>query len=191
MPPKAKFTKEDIIEAAVKLTRENGEKALTARNLASMLGTTAKPVFGLFSGMDEVRSEVIRRADEIYHEYLAKEMASGEYPPYKASGMGYIRFAREEKHLFRLLFMRDRSNEIIEEDRESIKPLIDLIVKNTGITESDAYRFHLEQWLFVHGIASMIATNFLLWDDGDIGNSLTRIYKGLMKEYLSEEKTNG
>lgn len=34
-------------------------------------------------------------------------MESGEYPPYKASGMAYIDFARREKHLFRLLFMRN------------------------------------------------------------------------------------
>ena len=37
--------------------------------------------------------------------------AATNYPPYKAMGMGYIRFAAEERELFRLLFMRDRSGE--------------------------------------------------------------------------------
>ena len=38
-------------------------------------------------------------------------MSAGQYPPYKASGMAYIRFAREQRELFKLLFMRDRTNE--------------------------------------------------------------------------------
>ena len=66
---------------------------------------------------------------ELYQNYLKEDMASGKYPPYKASGMAYIRFAKEEKELFRLLFMRDRSHESIE-DKEENKPLIELIQQN-------------------------------------------------------------
>ena len=56
-------------------------------------------------------------------------MTDGKYPPYKASGIAYIQFAKEEKELFKLLFMRDRTGEKIEENREEIRPMLNLIMK--------------------------------------------------------------
>lgn len=188
MPPKAKFTKEEITNAAFELTREQGAGALTARALGEKLGSSAKPIFGLFSGMDEVKRSVIEQANKLYGEYLKREMSEGKYPPYKASGMGYIRFAREEKELFKLLFMRDRTNEKIDGNDDTIRPIIEIIMNKLGFDEKTAYSFHLEQWIFVHGIASMIATNYIIWDEDDISLAVTRMYNGLKNEYLTEEK---
>ena len=111
MPPRFKFTREEITRAALDLTRKAGPDGLTARALAEALGSSVKPIFGLFKNMEEVQGAVLSAAQDLYQSYLAKEMAAGKYPPYKASGMGYIRFAREEKELFKLLFMCDRKGE--------------------------------------------------------------------------------
>src|SRR5699024_11414556 len=102
--------------------------------------------------MEEVGQEVLAASDLLYQNYLREDMAKGKYPPYKASGMAYIRFAKEERELFKLLFMRDRSREKIEENKEEIRPLMQLIQQNLGISEDEAYLFHLEMWLYVHGI---------------------------------------
>ena len=103
-------------------------------------------------------------------------MSSGKYPPYKASGMAYIRFAKEEKQLFKLLFMRDRTHESIKENKEDIRPLLDLIMKNLGISEDAAYRFHLKMWIYVHGIATMTATSYLDFDEEFISNMVSDAY---------------
>ena len=88
--------------------------------------------------MDEVQQEVQKAAFAIYQKRIADAMASGEFPPFKASGMAYIRFAREERELFRLLFMRDRSHETIDSLRTGeIRPLLALIQKNVGIGEAE------------------------------------------------------
>lgn len=179
MPPKSKFKKEEIISAALSITRENGLSALTARALAAKLGCSVKPVFGLFRNMEEVQQAVLAAADRLYQEYLREDMEKGQYPPYKASGMAYIRFARDERELFKLLFMRDRSRETNEENLEEIRPLIALIKQNLGISQDQAYLFHLEMWLYVHGIATMIATAYLDWDDGFISRAMTDAYTGL------------
>lgn len=191
MPPKFKFTRDAVIEAALDLTRENGIAAVTARGLGAKLGSSAKPVFGLFQNMEEVQQEVLKAANRLYQSYLQKDMSSGIYPPYKASGMAYIRFAKEEKELFKLLFMRDRSQEKIEENKEEIRPLLELIQKNTGLNEEDAYLLHLEMWLYVHGIATMIATSYLDWDMEFISNVLTDGYIGLKYRYCKERKSDG
>lgn len=183
MPPKFKFTREQIITAALNVTRKNGITGLTARGLAAELGSSAKPIFGLFQNMEEVQSEVIAAANILYQSYIQNGMADSKYPPYKASGIAYIQFAKEEKELFKLLFMRDRTDEKIEENREEIRPLLNIIMKNLGISEDEAYLFHLELWLYVHGIATMIATNYLEWDIEFIGKALTDAYEGLKHRY--------
>ena len=187
MPPRFKFTKEEIVQAALDITRENGMTALTARALAAKLGCSVKPVFGAFKNMEEVQKEVMAAANRMYEDYLKTDMAKGQYPPYKASGMAYIRFAKEEPHLFKLLFMRDRSGEKIEENREELRPLIDLIKASLGISEDDAYLFHLEMWIYVHGIATMAATSYLDWDDEFVSSVLTDAYTGLKYRFSEPE----
>lgn len=162
MPPKFKFTRDEITNAALNVTRKNGISGLTARALAAELGCSVKPIFGLFKNMEEVGQEVFIASDLLYQNYLREDMAKGKYSPYKASGMAYIRFAKEERELFKLLFMRDRSREKIEENKEEIRPLMQLIQQNLGISEDEAYLFHLEMWLYVHGIATMIALPILI-----------------------------
>lgn len=181
------FTRQQITEAALEITRENGISAVTARALGNKLGTSSKPVFGLFDGMEDVHKSVLEAADKIYHGYLNEDMSSGKYPPYKASGMAYIRFAREEKQLFKLLFMRDRTHENVTENREEIRPLLDLIMRNLGISEDAAYRFHLKMWIYVHGIATMTATSFLDLNEEFVSGLLTDAYKG----FVESEVNNG
>lgn len=191
MPPKFRFTREEILNAALGLTRRGGLSGLTARALAAELNCSAKPIFGLFENMEEVQREVCSSANALYQNYLREDMAKGEYPPYKASGMAYIRFAREERELFKLLFMRDRSRELTAEDREEIRPLLELIQQNLGLSEDDAYMFHLEMWLYVHGIATMIATSYLDWQDDLISRVLTDAYMGLKYRYSGQSGASG
>lgn len=190
MPPKFKFTREQIVAAALEVTRKNGITGLTARGLAAELGSSAKPIFGLFQNMEEVQREVVSAANTLYQSYIKKGMADNKFPPYKASGIAYIQFAKEEKELFKLLFMRDRADEKIEENREEIRPILDLIMKNLGIDENEAYFFHLELWLYVHGIATMIATNYLEWDIEFIDKALTDAYQGLKNRYVTRSTDN-
>ena len=186
MPPKCRFTREEIIQAALDLTAEKGVGALTARGLAQRLGSSAKPIFGLFANMEEVQQEVVKAANLRYQEYLRQDMSAGRYPPYKASGMAYIRFARQERELFKLLFMRDRTHEE-KAAGDELEALLGLIQKNMGLSRDDAYRFHLEMWIYVHGIATMIATAYLEWDMDFISAALTDAYQGLRLRFLPKE----
>lgn len=132
MPPKFLFTKEEIISAAVEVVRENGADGLTARALAAKLGCSVKPIFGAFKNMEEVRTEVIKAAEKIYRDRLAKSTENKNIPPYKATGTEYIKFAKDDRELFKLLFMRSR---ISEEDREAEEtaPLIGAYSKINGL----------------------------------------------------------
>lgn len=188
MPPKVRFTREEIIRAALDITRESGSEALTARSLAARLGCSVKPIFGLFRSMEEVQQEVLSAGYRLYGQTIAQAMEAGKYPPYKASGMAYIAFAQQEKPLFRLLFMRDRSPEDASPRLgDDVEPLLDLIQRAAGISRESARMFHLEMWIYVHGIASMAATSFLDWDTELISASLTDVYMGVLARFKEKE----
>lgn len=183
MPRSYMFTKEQVLDAAIELTRKKGFSAVSARSLGEQLGTTSRPIFSHFENMADVQKGIICAANELYQSFRKEEMLSGKYPPYKASGMAYIRFAKEEKELFKLLFMRDRSQESVKENPEEMDALIGLICKQVEIGKEEAKLFYLEMWAFTHGIAAMIATNYLDWDEAFVSRALTDVYEGLRHRY--------
>ncbi len=186
MPPVVKITRDSIVSAAVQLVRQQGTGALNARSLAAFLGCSTQPLFSNFENMEQLRQAVLVRANELYQNRIAAAMTQGEYPPYKASGMAYIAFAAQERELFKLLFMRDRTGEIILENRADIQPLLDILTGKLGLCEDDAYRLHLELWVAVHGMAAMIATGYLQWDTDFISRALTDLYLGLCHRYTAQ-----
>ena len=186
MPPKVKVTKEDIINATVDIVRNSGAQAINARTIASVLNCSTQPVFSNFATMDELRLAVVEKADMLCQEYMQREVESGEFPAYKANGMAYIRFAKEEKELFKLLYMRDRANEKIPNTTGFGDEIESMVQDNTGLKGQDARLFHLEMWAYVHGIASMFATGFLDLEWGLVSKMLTDAYQGLKKQHKSE-----
>lgn len=186
MPPKIKITKEEIINTAVDIVRKNGAQAMNARTIASVLNCSTQPVFSNFSTMDELRLAVVEKADALCQEYMQREVERGEFPLYKANGMAYIRFAKEEKELFKLLYMRDRSGETIPEETDVDNKMEAIVHNNTGLNGADTKLFHLEMWAYVHGIATMFATSYLDLDWELVSKMLTDSYQGLRKQYGME-----
>ena len=186
MAPKVKVTREDIINASIEIVRRNGVDALNARTVAIALDCSTQPIFSNFETMEQLRLAVIARADEICQEYMQKEEEKGEFPTYKANGMAYIRFAKEEKELFKLLYMRDRTNETFCEESNITAKMEDIVSNNTGLDGNDVKLFHLEMWAYVHGIAAMFATGFLDLDRSLVSKMLTDSYQGLRKQYGME-----
>lgn len=185
MAPKVKITKEDIIGASLKTVKEKGIDALNARDVAAQLGCSTQPIFSNFSSMEELEEETLKAAYGIYLSYLDREANSEKYPKYKAFGMAYIRFAKEEKELFKTLFMRDRKDEDLSET-EDFTSSVDYIVKSTGIDRQRATLMHLEIWSAVHGIATMFATSFLSLSQELVENMLTDVYLGLKERHTEE-----
>lgn len=193
MAPQVKIKKEQVLAAAVELVKEKGMAALNARSLSAKLHCSTQPIFSNYASMEELQKEVVNQAVIISHQYLDQPDAS--LPPYKAIGMAYIRFARQQPELFKLLFMRDRSHEVISNKPDSDgQQMAELISKGTGLSVQAAYKMHLAMWIFVHGLATMIVTNYLNWDDETVSEMLSATYQSYlayMKKQVSEGGQNG
>ena len=92
MPPKVRITKEDILTTSIEMVREKGAEVLNARAIAAHMGCSTQPIFSNYASMDELKQDVMQQAYNLYLHFLEKEAENNQYPKYKASGMGYIRF---------------------------------------------------------------------------------------------------
>ena len=182
MPKNAKITKQMVIDAAVSIVREEGANALGARAVAARLSSSVQPIFYNFSGIDALRSEVIVEAGRLYAARIETVIAENRYPAYKSSGMAYVEFAKEERELFKLLFMRDR-DAAERADDSAVGPIYSLIAENVGVDIDTAKLIHLENWAFVHGIAAMIVTDYYVPDTELISSMMTDVYEGLKSRF--------
>ena len=189
MPPKVKITKKDIINAALSLVKGSGGDTVNARAIAKELRSSTQPIFSNFASMEELLGEVRAAAYESYLEFIRCEVESGKYPQYKAFGMAYIRFAKEEKELFKLLFMCDREKSKPTEAPD-FDAAVEIIMTANGLSRERASLMHLEMWTAVHGIGTMLATSFLSLDFELISNILTDIYQGVRVRHIEEAREN-
>lgn len=183
MPPSPKFTKEEILEAAVELVKAEGAENLTARALAARLGSSARPIFTAYPNMDELRADVVRRAKGIYLEYVDRGLCAT--PAFRGVGMEYIRFARENIMLFKLLFMSGKptaSNieNVLEMIDDSYERILGSIVDGYGLSREVADGLYRHLWIYSHGIASLIATGVCIFTDAEAEEMLTAVFKGLL-----------
>lgn len=187
MPPKIKIAKEDIVNAALEMIRSGGEATVNARSIAAALGCSTQPIFSNFATMEDLFSDVLTAAYARYLGFLQNEVESEKYPPYKATGMAYIRFAKEERELFRLLFMRDRTGEDTSPPPD-FEEATQMIVRANGFSVEAARLLHLELWTCVHGIGTMLATSFLALDEELVSRILSDVYLGVVNRFSKEER---
>ena len=189
MPPKVRITKEDIIKTAIELVRKNGAASLNARAIAAALDCSTQPIFSNFKTMKDLEEATVAGVYEIYINRLKNEAESKKYPRYKAFGMAYVRFAGEEKELFKLLFMRDRRGEDTSPSPDFLES-VEMLMNVNGISKEKAELMHLEIWTCVHGIAVILATSFLALEWELISSMMTDIYQGVRSRHISEENKN-
>lgn len=190
MPPKAKFDKQQVINAALSIVEKNGFDALTARALASVLGSSARPIFTLFNNMDEVNEHVIAEAKSIYAEYVREGLAQSI--AFKGVGQAYIKFAAERPQLFMLLFMRDGgdsfdSNGVLRGIENNYTDILESVQRGYGIDEQRAKKLYFNLWVYTHGIATLIATGVCAFTPHEISDLLTFAFRGMLHELGVEQ----
>lgn len=186
MPPKAKLNREKIIESALAEVRAEGMEALNARSLAKKLDCSTTPIFSCFRSMEEVKDAVVKKALELYTAFIEAGLA--EESRFKGAGKGYIRFAREEPELFKLIFMTPKQ---IQPGLPDVDPNYDKVAAaaafSSGLSEKKVQRLYFELWIFVHGIAVMIATKTLDFTEAEIGDMLTDCFLGIKNKLEKDE----
>ena len=189
MPPKAKFTKEEIISAALSIVERDGAQALTARSLGKELGSSARPIFTIFESMNDLSRAVHERANAVYGNFV--EQGLKEDLAFRGVGKAYIRFAAERPRLFQLLFMQEQAalpdkTKVLSMIEEHYEEILTSIEQGYGTSRETALDLYFHLWVYSHGIAVLIATKVCAFSEEQITENIGEIFKSLFQKYKAE-----
>lgn len=180
MAPKIKITNEAIIDAALSIIRKGGIGSVNAREIAKILRCSIQPVFSNFHSMENLKKSLYQKAEEIHNDSMEKGLSAHKIP-FLGVGMAYINFAREEKNLYKFLFMSDEIKgkgflDMVKEDDS--QQIVGIISQMTGLPNEKAQELFVNIWLMVQGIASLVATNDFEVSDEQIEKILKDSFLG-------------
>lgn len=183
MPPKAKFTKEEITEVALNLAAEKGLHSLTARELGAALGSSTRPIFTAFKNMEEVLLEVRKAALAKFEVYARRAM---EFTPvYKELGVQMILFAAEQPKLYRLLFMSEKPEAQTFDDvfvnlGDMATLSVEVIQRDYELSYENAKLLFKHNWIHTYAIGALFATGVCRFSTSEIQDMLSREFVAML-----------
>ena len=190
MPAIKKVSKEAIIDAAVEVLREGGAAAINARSVAKKLGCSTQPIYLSFQNMDELKAAMTQRAIALHTRHVRDSLRVHEdsgscysqYSRYSSYGMGFVKFAAEEKHLFRWLYL-DGEQFAPHQDDVLLPEIIAAMVSEYGYTEELAGKLHRDMAYYSYGLAILANTGHLNLTDGELLEAFRREFTALAAYY--------
>ena len=183
MPPRKRIFREDILKAAVKLVQEQGAQALSVRNIAQKLNCSTQPIYSEFENMETLRDELMTYVRE---KYLREDARN-----YKQVALSFLHFARRERNLFQLVYLRQRAaGETLFEDPNEMQTIYKLKA-NLKLSQKQAAEMHRRMQYYCYSMAVMMATGYLNFSEEEINEELTEYYRIILsyyKQVKSEEE---
>ena len=184
MPAVRKVSKEQIIDAAVEVLRDDGFSAINARSVAKKLGCSTQPIYFSFKNMDELKAALTQRAIELHTQRVRDSLRAheGSDSRYSSYGMGFVKFAAEEKQLFRWLYLEGEQPGAYQSDILT-QEVIGVIVDEFGYAEDTARRFHQDMIYFTYGLAILANTDHLYLTETEMREAFRREFRALISIY--------
>ena len=183
MPPKAKYSREEIIEIAFQMARENGIESVVARELGKRMGTSSSPIFTAFKNMEELHIEVRKMAMKEFESYVSD--AVNFTPAFKHVGERMIQFAATEPKLFQLLYMKEHSvsqryRDLISELGDTVEVCMEVMQKDYELTREQAEKLFGQTWLHTFAICALVAGRVCHFTGEEISEMLSREFQGAL-----------
>lgn len=190
MPPKAKITKEMILNIVLELTKETGFETVNARSIAGKLQCSTRPIFTCYENMEELKNEFLAFAYDYYEQYVSNYSKPENISPYLILPLSYIEFAEKEPYLFKLLFINDMDLNMTEAKdfykEAGNEKKAQLFSETVGIDIEKAKVIFLDLFLYTHGIAVLTATRKLALDRENAEKMLMNILSAFIRHEKPE-----
>ena len=183
MPPKPKFTKDEIVQAALEVVSQEGVEALTAKELGDALGSSARPIFTVFRSMKEVQDEVRAAAMRRFERFAAQTLP--DMPLFKQVGMQMVLFGAKEPKLYQLLFMQENHNAASFDDVfGALGPTAETCIQSLrnahGLTEAESRLLFETVWIYTFGIGALCATGTCRFSEQRLGEMLSTEFQAML-----------
>ena len=183
MPPKPKFTRDEIVQTALEIVSRGGIDALTAKSLGTALGSSARPIFTVFNNMKEVQDAVRAAAMHRFESYAEQKLP--DMPLFKQVGMQMVLFGAKEPKLYQLLFMQENRDAVSFDDvfgelGPTAETCIGLIREEYGMSEPEARLLFENVWIYTFGIGTLCATRMCQFSEEKLGRMLSTEFQAMM-----------
>ena len=184
MPAVRKVSKEQIIDAAVDVLRDDGFSAINARSVAKKLGCSTQPIYFSFRNMEELKAALTERAIQMHTQRVRDSLRihEGNDSRYSSYGMGFVKFAAEEKQLFRWLYLEGEQLGPYQNDVLTSE-VISVITEEFGYEEDVARRFHQDMVYFTYGLAILANTDHLHLTEAELRETFRPEFRALIAIY--------
>ncbi len=155
MPPKNKFTREEIVEAAFEIAKEEGFSKITARSVASRLNSSVAPIYVNFNTIEELTRAVVQRVFILSEELTTKQKGQNLF---ENIGRASLEFARDYPVLFRDLVLKPNPYMSSYENTERV--MVEALKENEEMkdwTMEERRRLFLKMRIFQLGLSAMVA----------------------------------
>lgn len=180
MARKETINSQMILDTAFQMARQEGIKNITARRVAETANCSTQPIFRSFRNMGDLMEGVYERAVTFFQDYYLLFPRLGK-TPFSNLGMAYIAFAREEKELFRMLFVAETARkslyEILNGKDENVKTEIQAAAAQ-GCPDPSA--MFMKMWIYIHGAACMSLTGDYDLSDQETMQMLEGVYRSFL-----------
>lgn len=188
--PKAKITREMVVDAAFEVTRIMGSENVNARTVSEKLGCSTQPVMYHFTRIEEMKRAVYEKADRFHTEYLMN-ITDPQGGVMLSIGLNYVSFAIKEPNLFKFLFQSGFAvgNTLLEMiDSEELLPILSAMQGAMEMNMEQTKEVFLTIAMFAHGYASIIANNSLEYDEKVVAKHLEQAYRGAVLAVQNEKE---
>lgn len=160
MPPKPKFSRESIVDAAFQVVRKQGWQGLTARSIANELSASTNPIYSHLKSMKTLEEEVIKKAIDLFEEYIIRPRQGDKW---FNQAFGYLLFAVREKHLFKAIHDENHSM-LYKKNSDKLwekcnRELSDYHLFK-DLSEDTVFKIRHSRWVYIHGLASLFTNSF-------------------------------
>lgn len=180
MPPKAKITKEMIVDVAFGIIQREGVDKVTARSISQQLNCSTQPVLYHFATVEDIKKAVYKKADAYHSDYIMN-MENDYGDPMLTMGMNYINFARKERNIFQFLFQSNEFSgasilDLLE--MEEILPLLTVLQQELELSLEEVKEVFSTLFIFVHGYASLYANNTMIYEEANVISAVENVFEG-------------
>ncbi len=154
MPPKTRFSQEEIINAAFEVVRSGGMDALSARSIARQLNASTQPIYSYLKSMKDLKEKITEKAFALLLSYETQKHTGHAGTD---RSINNVLFAKKEFHVWRFLY-DPRNHSLVSPFFE--KRLADVVKEMDSyegrLSREDKEKYFYIVWFFLYGLSSTI-----------------------------------
>ena len=177
MPPKIKFSQEDIVNAAFCVIRENGMGALSTRKIAKKINASTMPIYSYMRSKKNLEDKIMDKCIDLLSTYQFKKRTGDLFVDL---GVGFVLFAKHEKNLFRFIYDERNVQAHSEHIQQNIEQRVGVLRGHPtmkGLDDEEIRVFMMEGFTYSFGLAHLVNNGWysdfedkqliqLVWESG-------------------------